>query len=143
MTTTTKRKTKAIALAKHLGVEAEDVTEAFRSKTTFEVDGETWLVLTDEEADEHASNEIRESLWAFNPSFLLAHINAHLDQKHLSKIQSDMCENANEVIAALVGENIESLIDDAISSDGREHFLSRYDGIEVELAEGLFAYRID
>ena len=34
-------------------------------------DGTEWLVLTDEEADEITREEIEESLWAFNPHFII------------------------------------------------------------------------
>jgi hypothetical protein len=40
---------------------------------TFEVLGNEYKVLTDEEADEAAAEEITNSLWAFNTDFILRH----------------------------------------------------------------------
>jgi hypothetical protein len=37
--------------------------------------------------------------------------------------------------------DIDKILDEAISLDGRGHFLSGYDGKEIELPHGLFAYR--
>lgn len=112
-------------------------------------DGSEWLVLTDEEADELAQEEIENSLWAFNPDFIIDHLeNQSLDnweRSHcadaLSEIQKHHCEGINPIIRALIGD-IEDFAADAIASDGREHFLSRYDGKEIEL-EGtdFYAYR--
>lgn len=47
--------------------------------------------------------------------------------------------------ASFVGENIDwnKVIDEAISWDGIAHFIARYDGKEIELPNGLYAYRIN
>jgi len=37
--------------------------------------------------------------------------------------------------------DMDKILDEAISLDGRGHFLSGYDGKEIELPNGLFAYR--
>lgn len=108
------------------------------------------LVLTDEEADEKASEYIKESLWAFNPSFL-ADVTG-IDAEVFEAIQANnRCESNNDAIARLVGDDLESLISDAISSDGAAHFLNTYDGEENEINlkditgqnEYLFVYRIN
>lgn len=110
------------------------------------------IVLTDEEADERAAEYIKEALWAFNPDFLAAHCPAGVDGDAIRAIQAnDRCESNNPVMLALVGDNIESLISDAIWCDGRGHFLSSYDGEETEVNlfdvtgknEYLFVYRIN
>lgn len=50
-----------------------------------------------------------------------------------------------EEVANLVKKNnaidVNKVVDEAISWDGRGHFLSGYDGEEIELPNGLFAYR--
>lgn len=112
-------------------------------------DGSEWLVLTDEEADELTKEEIENSLWACNPSFIIDHLeNQSLDnweRSHcadaLSEIQKHHCEGINPIIRALIGD-MDEFVADAIASDGRENFLSRYDGREIEL-EGtdFYAYR--
>jgi hypothetical protein len=99
-----------------------------------------WLVLTDEEADKLTVEHIIDSLWAFRPEFLAAETGLPVEA---FKALSDMCENAQEAILAMIkatcGTNI--LAESAIQSDGRGLFLAQYDGEEVELAHGLYAYR--
>ncbi len=50
-----------------------------------------------------------------------------------------------EYVSDLIKKNnaidVDALADEAISWDGRGHFLSGYDGKEIELPNGLFAYR--
>ena len=113
-------------------------------------DGSEWLVL-DDEADELTREEIEESLWAFNPDFIVRHM-PNLDELTkkqesdligaLGQIQGSLCENCNPLFAAII-EDMDDFVDDAIESDGRAHFLARYDDVEVELENGLYAYRID
>lgn len=114
-------------------------------------DGSEWLVLDDDEADELTREEIEDSLWAFNPDFIVRHMPnlGKLTTKQesdligaLGQIQS-LCEDCNPLFAAII-EDMDDFVDDAIASDGRGHFLARYGDVEVEL-EGtdFYAYRID
>ena len=109
-----------------------------------------YIVLTDSEADEKAEEYIKESLWAFNASFL-SDVTG-FDISIFEAIQSnDKCEDNNDAILQLVGDNFKSLIQDAISSDGRGHFLNTYDGNEEEFNcfdytgenDYLFIYRMN
>lgn len=108
-------------------------------------DGTEWLVLTDEVTWE----EIENSLWSFNPNFIIDHLeNQSLDNwershcaEALSEIQRHHCEGINPIIRALIGD-IDEFISDAIASDGRGNFLSRYDGREIDLdGTDFYAYR--
>ena len=114
-------------------------------------DGSEWLVLTDEEADELTREEIEDSLWAFNPDFIVRHMPncGKLTKKQesdligaLGQIQGSLYEDCNPLFAAII-EDMDDFVYDAIASDGRAHFLARYDDVEVELENGLYAYRID
>jgi|TARA_R100000081_G_C4813503_1_gene172990 hypothetical protein len=89
---------------------------------------EDWICLTDEEADERAEEYILESLWAFNPSFLSAH--SDIDESVFELLQ-EKCEDANEAIFTMI-KDVTGFIYDAISADGRGHFISHYDGEEHE-----------
>ena len=51
-------------------------------------------------------------------------------------------ESNNSAIKSLI-EDIQHLIDDAVRCDGRGQFLASYDGDEIELEGGLFAYRVN
>ena len=112
-------------------------------------DGSEWLVLTDEEADYFTREEIEDSLWSFNPTFIVNHLeNQSLDnweRSHcvdaLSEIQKHHCEGINPIIRALIGD-MDEFVADAIASDGRGNFLSRYDGREIDLdGTDFYAYR--
>ncbi len=83
------------------------------------IDSEDYLVLTDEEADEVVRKEIEEMVWAFNASFLQAHTGVDADA--IEKIQ-EMCESANEPLKAMI-KDFDHFVDDAVSCDGRGHFL--------------------
>lgn len=123
------------------------------SGNTYEAEsGAEYLILTDAEADELAREEIGRSLWAFNADFILEH--AHKSDEltsfewlagieSIKKAQAEQCEDFNGIARCLVG-NLEQFASDAISADGRGHFLATYDGEEIEMdGPGLFAYRVD
>lgn len=46
-------------------------------------------------------------------------------------MQNTLCENANSLVYAMI-EDIDTFIEDAIEADGRGHFISMYDGEEIE-----------
>jgi hypothetical protein len=111
------------------------------------IDSDDYSVLTEEEANEKASSYIKDSLWAFNPSFLSEETGI---DKSVFKAISDngKCESNNDAIESIIkGCNncdMESFIESAIGADGRGHFLSNYDGNEIELhPEGrdIYIYR--
>lgn len=123
------------------------------TQTAKMVDGSEWLVLTDEEADAKAAEEIKESLWAFNTCFIIDHMvnNDELNSREkeqlnrsLQQVQQTCCENCNALIYAIIGaENgIDNFVDDAIAEDGRGNFLAYYDGKEEE-TENFFIYRVN
>lgn len=123
--------------------------EETSTELEYDEDGD-YQVLTDSEADDKAEEYIKDSLWACNSSFLSGVTG--FDVSIFEAIQAnDKCEGNNEAILQLVGDNFESLVQDAISSDGRGHFLNTYDGNETEFNckeytgenEYLFVYRIN
>lgn len=127
-------------LAAYLGIDAEDVSEVSYGDNTFDADGAEYLVLTNDEADERAAEYIKDSLWAFNASFLAGYTN--LPEEVFTAMQ-DQCESANDTFYTLISRadgGIEGLIEEAISADGRGHFMSSYDGEENEEGE-WFIYR--
>lgn len=93
-----------------------------------------YLVLTDDEADEKAADYIKDSLWAFNASFLSSETGYPIE---VFEGLQDKCESANDAVGALIDSNksdtnLKYFIDAAISADGRGHFMSSYDGNENE-----------
>ena len=96
-----------------------------------EIDGKEWALFTDEEADKAVKSYIEESLWAFNKSFLSDQTG--LPEEVFSTLQQDG-ESSNDAILSIVEKcgDMDTLVSDAVSSDGRGNFLSPYDGHEKE-----------
>jgi hypothetical protein len=101
------------------------------------------LILTDEEADERTAESIRQSAWAFNASFLVGYLPEGVGTEVIEALQPQ-CEGANDAILAMIGERFDEFVADAISADGRGHFLAGYDGNENEFTHAgrdWYAYR--
>ncbi len=128
-----------VALAQHLDCSLDDVEElTYGSGTMFEAESEDWLILTDEEADTMAHERIKEDLWAFRAEFLLAYMPDGMTVEAIQAIQEQLCEDASPSFLSMVGDRLDELVSDAICSDGRGHFLSSYDGNEVDSKCGNF-----
>lgn len=113
---------------------------------TFEIVGNEYKVLTEEEADAEAEDYIKDSLWAFNADFILDHANISTTECAYNDIveafrmmQTRLCENANALVEALIND-IDQFVYDAIETDGRGHFISSWDGEEHEV-ENFYIYR--
>ena len=133
------------ALASYLEEYRQDLeeTEIYVSNNAFELDnGEEYLVLTDDEADEWATSEIEDMLWAFNPDFLASYTGLH---KAVFEALAGGYENSNEAIMALINNagSMDEFVQDAIDADGRGHFVANYDGEEIELENDYYAYRVN
>lgn len=91
-----------------------------------------YMVLTDDEADERAREYIEQSLWAFRPGFLANMTD--MPYQAFEKL-SELCESANDLVLAIVEKTcgLDELVEEAISADGRAHFLNTYDGNEDEV----------
>lgn len=114
-------------------------------------DGTEWKILTEEEADKVACEEIRNSLWAFNADFIIAHcenITDYNDQEKvietIETLQLNLCESCNDIVFLLIGgeAGFKDFATAAIDVDGRESFIAWYDDVEHEAGD-FYAYRID
>ena len=124
---------RVIALSKYLDLALEpNIT--YESNDIYSFDGEEYMILTDDEADEKVAEYIKDSVWAFNPSFLSSH--SDIDEG-VFKLLQDKCESANEAVLKLI-KDFDKFVEDAVGTDGRGHFLSSYDGEENEI--GLFKF---
>lgn len=123
---------KAEALAAYLECEVEEAANMIE-------DGD-WRVMTDDEADEAVKESILDSAWAFRPSFLASH-SAVADEGVFVAIAANNKDEDNSPVVLKLLRDVDAFVSDAVSIDGRGHFLSGYDGEEVELNGGLFAYR--
>ena len=119
-------------LAKFLDVEIDDIEET--TWETYEVGNEEYLVLTDEEANDKAKEYIKDSVWAFNAGFIIDNSDLPYEATEMIEaFQRDKCESANETILALIND-FDDFVENAISADGRGHFLNHYDGHEHEIS---------
>lgn len=114
-------------------------------------DGTLWLVGSEREADKAAKEYILDSLWAFKTSFIASVANlSNAEERAIEKMQRDMSEDANPIIRRIIGESkLNHFVKMAIDADGRGHFLSPWNGEEVDsddipgLPKGKLAYRLD
>lgn len=105
-----------------------------------------YVAVDDEDADKLARKNIEDTLWAFNSDFIAEHSSGIREAgergiKALRKMQEDLCESANSIVKALI-DDMDDFVEDAISADGRGHFISSYDGEEYEQGDS-YIYCID
>ena len=146
----TKTMSKTEALAEHIGgVESSDLTKEnfdHYGLDVYSVNGEEWAIGTDSECDDACKLYITDTAWAFMPSFICEYCDLPQElAEALEAMQSKKCEGANDSILALIEKTdggLDGFVEEAVSVDGRGHFLSGYDGEECEVGE-FFAYRIN
>ena len=145
---TTTAETRQMALAKYLECAIDDLREGY-SEEILTLGNKEYLVLTDNEADEKVTEEIKNSLWAFNASFILSECGLDLSgEESLKQMQERNCEDANDFILSLVEKccGLDKFVEAAISADGRGHYLDQYSGNENEVVlnnETFYIYRIN
>lgn len=124
------------ALAAHTGTDPEDIEQSDYDDLVFDADGTDYLVCDDDEATARAGDYIKDSLWAFNAEFIIDHSELPYESKEMiTSFQADKCEDANDDIETMISD-MDEFIEDAISADGRGHFLNYWDG--EEYGEGEF-----
>jgi hypothetical protein len=113
-----------------------------------------FLIVTEEERDAVAKEHIKETLWAFNTSFIMDNLkediynnmsNYELDslESSLRKMQEELCESANAIVFAVIAD-LDDFVQSAVEADGYGHFLSSYNGEEEEIVidgDYYYAYR--
>lgn len=127
------------ALANYLGVQVSDIQEDdyFAIPSLDEAEYE---VYTDEEATDLATERILGSLCYFSPGFLATYTG--LSEAVFLALNTP---SANEAIESLIDNagSIDEFVQESIDADGRAHFVSNYDDVEIELDGGYYAYRIN
>lgn len=109
------------------------------------LDGEEYAIAFDDDmADSACGRYIEDSVWAFNSAFLSDMTGLDIEVFD-ALTRSGLCEGANKAILSIINDTcgIDEFCEAAINADGRGHFLSPYDGEEIELACGGYAYRIN
>ena len=120
-----------------------EITDGY-DENIAEVENREYMVLTDEEADQVASDYINESVWAFNSDFIIRHCDVldydDASEKVVKAIQ-EQCESGNEAMKKLIND-MDEFVQDAIEADGRGHFISSYNGEEYEAGD-YYIYRMN
>lgn len=134
------------SLATYLHIEPSAIRTFYWDDCVFDTEDAEYLVLTDDEADDRLRAEIRDSVWAFNPDFIAEHSFACSENRtafaELLKIaQEKLCESANDLLFSVI-DDFDEFVADAEAADGRGHFLSQWGSTEIELGDGLYAYRV-
>ena len=135
-----------VALKRHLDCDYADLSDDGENRYTGPGRAD-YLVLTDEEADERTLESLRETAWAFNTAFLARFIPALRNAraaKAWERMAGDLCEDANDLVLALLGDRADEALGDAMSEDGRGHTLASYDGQQNEEEVGgvmFYVYR--
>ena len=109
--------------------------------TILEVGNNEYAIGTDDEADKAVQEYIEGSVWAFNANFLASMTDMPCE---IFEALQPQCESSNDAILACIEQTcgIDDFVEEAISADGRGHFLSNYDGYEANV-EGLVMFRIN
>ncbi len=144
--------TLAIAVWANISEDLSDQAAALaihRGELTFDgvvdaqndIDAQDYYVLTDEEADKRCAEYIKETLWAFNPSFLAGETG--ISTEVFTRL-AEGCESSNEAIESIIKSTcgVDSFVEEAIGIDGRGHFLNGYDGTEKQVAYNGTTYYI-
>ena len=132
------------AIAQYLDCSPDDLSEETYTHyglTIFSLGSRSYAVGSDSEADDACAEYVKDTLWAFRPSFLAGE--TELPVECFESLQ-DKCEDSNDAVLSMVEKTcgIDSLVQSAISADGRGHFLAGYDGEESE-QDGFYIYRIN
>lgn len=154
MKTETQYAAEILALAEFLNCDPADITETswdHYGMKVFTANGDEYAVGNDDSAAKAVESNIEDSIWAFNASFIVSMCD--LPDQLVGAIQAWQekdCESANDGLLELVNRmcGMKGFVENAVSSDGRGHFLSSYDGEEnsikvenEEISETYFIYR--
>ena len=131
-----------LALMIYMDCDPEDVDQRlYGNDNQYECCGDDYLVLTDEEADDAAEEQIKQSVWSFNSSFLKSYgVFQKMDQGMIDDLRRERYEDINDTFVDMIGDDWDMFVHDAIASDGRGYFLAQYDHEERE-EFGFYIYR--
>lgn len=114
------------ALAQYLEVEVSEVKKLPYGDNLFKMGDQEYLIVNDAEANKAAREYI---------------FDAYMGARDIEEYCAMKCEGANDWVKGLI-KNKTEFVNDAISADGRGHFLAQYDGNENQFGT-WFIYRIN
>lgn len=103
--------------------------------------GREFSVMTEEAREEQITEYIKDTLFAFKPSFLAGETDL---PEEVFQTLCEKCEPGNEPILKLIEKTcgIKSFVDSAVGADGYGHFLNHYDGEEHEIEVNGVTYYV-
>lgn len=140
------------ALAAHIGCdwsELEPMRFDHYGLDSFQVGKEEWAIGSDDDVDDAVCSSIKDSLWAFRASFILEACGLPFElEEAFHAWQEKGCEGCNNALYRLICKtgDFADFVIEAVRCDGRGHFLSSYDGEEVQLDTPVgrfYAFRIN
>jgi len=137
--------TRIRALAAFLDTTPQNIRPETYDPCLFDTGRAEYLVLTDREATRRALDATRESLWAFNTSFLARYVPCLAEPavaRAFDAMRGKLCEDANPLVVGMLGRALAKCVNDAVTEDGRGHVLSGYDGEEHEVKAGRSTFYI-
>jgi hypothetical protein len=131
------------ALCEHLDCGPEDIDLASYDHyglPVYIIGREEYAIGSDSEAAEAVVENIKDSIWAFNADFLARFTDLPVEMFQMAQ---KLCEAANDGFLKCVERadgGLAAFVSEAVSEDGRGHFLSSYNGEEEESGE-FYIYR--
>jgi len=116
-------------LANHIGCDINAIKESEDKKNLFEFGKSDYLVLTNEEANEEAKLQIRDSIWSFDSSLIMKHLKIEISAKIIEKVQSAMCPHCTLLLFALIND-IDAFYKDILNEFNRGYFIAFHDSLE-------------
>ena len=123
-----------------LGIEGEYEVEPYMTGTTIESSDAVWLVLEEDDRIDYIIRTQTEVVPYFQNLFIAEMLGMDEDEvQELKDFYSD------EIIIRLVvlSVGLKEFFEEAVRWDGFAHFIGTYDGEEVDLDGGLYAYRLE
>ena len=119
----------------------EESSYDYYGLTVLEVGNNEYAIGTEDEANKASHEYIENSVWAFTANFLASMTEMPYE---IFETLQPQCESSNEPILACIERTcgIDEFVEEAISADGRGHFLSGYDGFETDIGD-LVMFRIN
>ena len=131
------------AMCDHLNCGPEDIELAPYSHyglPVYTIGREEYAIGSDSEADAAVAENIKDTIWAFNAEFLADFTDLPVE---MFQVSQKMCEQANDGFLKCVERSpggLAAFVSQAVSADGRGHFLNIYNGDEDE-AGNFYVYR--
>lgn len=138
---------KKSALLKFFNIDTLDKNNVFVANV-FTFYCSTYLVLTDEEANNEMYEYVKNNMCVFDAEFILEQSDIKYTEEtktSLTKMLNSCTNDCNSFILAFIESTcgIDYFVESAIKHNGRTFFISFFDNLELHIDEDLFAYQLN